>query len=90
VRLVSLRIDRLFPQHFTDYTVRVSNGHAATRLRLRLAPGTHTPHTDTIPDQTRPDDIFPTRAQKLTRVSFIYLTEPTTKKWRKKNRKTKK
>ena len=29
-----------------------------------------------------------TRAQKLTRVSFIYRTEPTTKQWR--NRKTKK
>ena len=61
MRLVSLRIDRLFPQHFTDYTVRASNGHAATILRLRLAPGTYTPHTDTRPDQTRPDDIFPTR-----------------------------
>jgi len=36
---MSLRIDRLFPQHFTEYTVRATNTQGVAVLRLKLARG---------------------------------------------------
>jgi len=40
VRRLTLRIDRLFPQHFTNYTVRARNSEGVAVMHFQLARGT--------------------------------------------------